>query len=82
VVGRVTDGDRPALFHYPAGVRLADGTIAPAARIGVFLADDGMAPWLLTPAGRAIMTAAAGIAASVTFRPAGMPGTGMPRTGM
>lgn len=58
VVARVVDEDRPALFHYPAGVALADGTTAPAPRTGIFLGADGVAPWLLTPAGRAMVLAA------------------------
>jgi hypothetical protein len=58
IVARVVEEDKPALFHYPTGARLADGTTAPASRIGLFFADDGLAPWLMTAAGRAIVTAA------------------------
>jgi hypothetical protein len=58
VVARVVDEDRPCLFHYPAGAALADGSTAPAARVGLFLADDGLAPWLMTGEGRALVTAA------------------------
>ncbi|WP_213452389.1 beta-N-acetylglucosaminidase domain-containing protein [Rhizomonospora bruguierae] len=58
VVARVVDEDRPALFHYPAGATLADGTVAPAPRIGLFLGADGPAPWLMGPAGRVIVEAA------------------------
>jgi hypothetical protein len=58
VVARVVEEDRPALFHYPAGARLADGTVAPAPRTGMFLADDGLAPWLMTSEGRALVSAA------------------------
>lgn len=58
VVARVVDEDRPALFHYPSGAGLADGTSAPAPRIGLFLGADGPAPWLLNEAGRAIVEAA------------------------
>jgi hypothetical protein len=58
VVARVADEDRAVLFHYPAGADLADGTTAPAPRIGVFLGADGAAPWLVTPEGHAIVTAA------------------------
>jgi hypothetical protein len=57
VVARVIDDDRPAVFHYPAGTRLCDGTTAPAHRTGLFLGPDGLAPWLLTEAGRAIVRA-------------------------
>ncbi|MEV0330723.1 protein O-GlcNAcase [Micromonospora echinospora] len=58
VVARVTDEDRAVLFHYPAGVELADGSPAPARRIGVFLSVDGPAPWLVTPEGYALVAAA------------------------
>jgi hypothetical protein len=58
VVARVPGDERAAVFHYPAGARLADGTTAPAPRIGVHLAGDGMAPWLMTAEGRAIIAAA------------------------
>jgi hypothetical protein len=58
VVARVAGEDRPALFHYPAGATLADGSTAPAPRTGLFLAGDGPAPWLLTGAGRAMVAAA------------------------
>jgi hypothetical protein len=58
VVARTADDGHPALFHYPAGARLADGSIAPAARIGLFLADDGLAPWVVNDAGRALVEAA------------------------
>nr|WP_281199109.1 beta-N-acetylglucosaminidase domain-containing protein [Micromonospora pallida] len=58
VVARVADEDRAVLFHYPAGIDLADGTTAPASRIGIFLGADAAAPWLVTPEGHAIVTAA------------------------
>ncbi len=58
IVARTADGDRAAVFHYPAGARLADGNPAPAPRIGIFLADDGLAPWVVTDEGRALVTAA------------------------
>ncbi|GAA0495942.1 hypothetical protein Ade02nite_17890 [Paractinoplanes deccanensis] len=58
VVARPSDDDRAALFHYPRGSRLADGTTAAGPRTGVFLPEEGMAPWLLTAEARAILTAA------------------------
>jgi hypothetical protein len=58
VVARTVDEDRPAVFRYPAGARLADGTTAPAVRIGLFLAADGPAAWLLSDQGRAMVAAA------------------------
>lgn len=57
VVAR-TDEDRPAVFHYPRGARLADGTTAPAPRVGLFLGPDGPAPWLISERGHAILAAA------------------------
>jgi hypothetical protein len=69
VVARPTDDLRAALFHYPVGARLADGTAAPAPRIGVCLAAEGMAPWLLAPAGRAMMRAAVSYAGSLAGFP-------------
>lgn len=61
VVARTAEDGHPAVFHYPAGARLADGSVAPAPRIGLFLADDGLAPWVLTDAGRALVEAAFGV---------------------
>jgi hypothetical protein len=73
VAARVVDEDRPAVFHYPAGAALADGGTAPAPRAGLFLADDGPAPWLLTAAGRAIVAAALDRTAPARTRAAGPP---------
>jgi hypothetical protein len=67
--GRADEG-RPAVFHYRVGVRLADGTTAPAPRTGLFLGPEGPAPWLLTASGRAIVVAALDRAAVATARPA------------
>ncbi|WP_327027884.1 protein O-GlcNAcase [Micromonospora sp. NBC_01740] len=58
IVALVVDENRPALFRYPRGARLADGTVAPAPRVGVFLGADGLAPWLMTAEGRALVVAA------------------------
>jgi hypothetical protein len=57
VVARTPAGDA-AIFHYPTGSRLVDGTPAPAPRIGLFLGGDGPARWLLTEDGRALVAAA------------------------
>jgi hypothetical protein len=69
VVARTIGDHRAAHFHYPKGARLADGTAAPGPRIGVCLAAEGMAPWLLTPAGRALMRAAASYAGNLAGFP-------------
>ncbi|MEH0970716.1 protein O-GlcNAcase [Micromonospora sp. CPCC 205546] len=58
IVALVVDENRPALFRYPRGARLPDGTFAPAPRVGVFLGADGLAPWLMTTEGRALVVAA------------------------
>ncbi|MEU4771615.1 protein O-GlcNAcase [Micromonospora sp. NPDC023644] len=58
IVALVVDENRPALFRYPPGARLPDGTSAPAPRVGVFLGADGLAPWLMTAEGRALVVAA------------------------
>ncbi|MFV2113775.1 beta-N-acetylglucosaminidase domain-containing protein [Micromonospora sp. LOL_025] len=58
IVALVVDENRPALFRYPRGARLPDGTVAPAPRVGVFLGADGLAPWLMTADGRALVVAA------------------------
>ncbi|MEO3778713.1 protein O-GlcNAcase [Micromonospora sp. B11E3] len=76
VVARAGDEDRAALFHYPAGARLADRTPAPAPRTGLFLAADGVAPWLLAPAGLALVAAALDQAAVGVPRQAGPPAMG------
>jgi hypothetical protein len=70
VVARTVDEDQPALYHYPAGARLADGESAPAARIGLFLGADGPAPWLMTAEGRALVAAALDQLAATAARPA------------
>lgn len=70
VVARTVDEERPALYHYPAGARLADGTTAAAPRIGLFLGVDGLAPWLVTAEGRAIVEAAVDQLARTPARPA------------
>jgi hypothetical protein len=64
VVARAGEQQRAALYRYAAGDRLADGSIAPAARIGVPLGGSGPARWLLTPAGQEVFAAAVRLAAS------------------
>lgn len=58
VVVRAADGGAALVFRYAAGDRLADGTTAPAPRIGLFLGNDGPARWLLTEDGQALVAAA------------------------
>ncbi len=58
VVAREADVGGAVIVGYAAGDRLADGTLAPAARVGLFLGPDGPARWLLTEDGRALASAA------------------------
>ncbi|UNX56274.1 beta-N-acetylglucosaminidase domain-containing protein [Georgenia sp. TF02-10] len=58
VVARTLPGAHPALFRYPAGAALADGSPAPAPRVAVFLGPAALAPGLLTEDGRAMVAAA------------------------
>jgi hypothetical protein len=58
VVVRESDSGAAVLVRYAAGDRLADGTQAPAGRVGLFLGSDGPARWLLTEEGRAMVAAA------------------------
>ncbi len=64
VVAEAPDGERAALFRYAPGDPLIDGTPAPAARIGLFLGNDGPAHWLLSPVGRELVAAAFSVALS------------------
>jgi hypothetical protein len=56
VIARGPEG--PAVFRYPRGAELCDGSAAPAERIGLFLTSVGPARWLLTATGRAVFRAA------------------------
>ncbi|GAA4424553.1 hypothetical protein GCM10023169_21320 [Georgenia halophila] len=58
VVARTVEGARPAIFRYPAGATLADGSAAAAPRIGIFLGRPALAPWLLSADGLALVDAA------------------------
>ncbi|MGN7800171.1 protein O-GlcNAcase [Leifsonia sp. 22587] len=57
VVAHDPESGRSVIGVTPAGSRLADGSIAPAARATFFLAADGFAPWLVTPEARALLLA-------------------------
>ena len=48
---------RPVLFAYEAGAEMPGG-VAPARRVGIFLAPEALDPWLLAPTGRALFDAA------------------------
>ncbi|MEU4565221.1 protein O-GlcNAcase [Micromonospora sp. NPDC023956] len=78
VVARVADEDRAVLFHYATGAALADGSEAPAPRIGVFLSADGPAPWLVTPEGYALVAAAVDALLTRIPRQAGPAGVASP----
>jgi hypothetical protein len=49
---------RPVLFGYERGAALPGGGVAPARRVGLFLAPEALDPWLLAPTGRALFDAA------------------------
>ena len=57
VVARDPESGRAVIGLTPAGARLPDGTVAPAARAIFFLAADGFAPWLVTPEARSLLLA-------------------------
>ncbi|MGO4534766.1 protein O-GlcNAcase [Leifsonia sp. 2MCAF36] len=57
VVAHDAESGRAVIGVTPAGSRLADGSIAPAARATFFLSTDGFAPWLVTPDARAVLLA-------------------------
>lgn len=58
VVARAVEDGSAMVFRYATGDRLADGGVAPAPRVGLFLGPEGPARWLLTEAGRALVAAA------------------------
>ncbi len=58
VVARTVTGAHPTVFRYPTGAQLADGSVAPAPRVAVFLGRTALAPWLMTEDGGAIVAAA------------------------
>jgi beta-N-acetylglucosaminidase-like protein len=49
---------RPVLFAVERGAALVGGGTAPARRVGIFLPPDGVEPWLVAPAGEALVRAA------------------------
>lgn len=51
-------GGAPVLARVPKGTGLTDGRPAPAERVAFFLAEDGLAPWLIAKDGHALFTAA------------------------
>jgi hypothetical protein len=63
VVAVAGEPPRPVLFVYEAGARMP-GAVAPARRIGIFLAPEALDPSLLAPAGRALFEAAVRYATS------------------
>jgi beta-N-acetylglucosaminidase len=58
VVARESDRGGAVIVRYAAGDPLAEGTPAPAARVGLFLGPDGPARWLLSEEGHALVAAA------------------------
>ncbi|MFP3467071.1 protein O-GlcNAcase [Leifsonia sp. SIMBA_070] len=57
VIAREPESGRAVIGFTPAGSRLADGGVAPAARATFFLAADGFAPWLVTQETRLLLLA-------------------------
>ena len=57
VVAHDPESGRAVIGVTPAGSRLADGSVAPAARATFFLSTDGFAPWLVTAEARALLLA-------------------------
>ncbi|MGH1550197.1 protein O-GlcNAcase [Leifsonia poae] len=57
VVAREPESGRAVIGLTPAGARMADGSVAPAARATFFLSADGFAPWLVTPEARSLLLA-------------------------
>jgi hypothetical protein len=51
-------GGAPVIVRVPQGTGLADGRPAPAERVAFFLAEDGLAPWLVAKDGHALFAAA------------------------
>lgn len=64
VIARSLDGRRPVIAHYGAGAELPNGDKAPASRVTFCLGGDGLAPWLMAPAGYALFNAAVDLLAS------------------
>jgi hypothetical protein len=64
VVARSMDSRKPVIAHYPAGAELPTGEKAPASRVTFCLGGDGLAPWLMAPAGYALFNAAVDLLAS------------------
>lgn len=52
------DHARPVIVYYSSGSRLPDATLAPGARVTFFLGSEGVAPWLMSAAGHALVDAA------------------------
>jgi len=64
VIARSLDGSRPVITHYGVGAQLPTGEKAPASRVTFCLGGDGLAPWLMAPAGYALFNAAVDLLAS------------------
>jgi hypothetical protein len=58
VIARAVDHHHPVIVHYPTGTTLPDGTLAAAPRVTSFLGSQGLAPWLVSAEGRALVDAA------------------------
>lgn len=64
VIARSLDSAQSVIAHYRTGAELPTGEKAPAARVTFCLGGDGLAPWLMAPAGYALFNAAVDLLAS------------------
>lgn len=64
VVARSVTGRQPVIVRYRAGAELPTGEEAPASRVTFYLGGDGLAPWLMAPAGCALFNAAVDLLAA------------------
>ncbi len=65
------DENHPVIVLYPPGATLADGSTTPAARLSFFLGSEGLAPWLISDAGHALLNAAVDYLLTGPVPPAG-----------
>ena len=57
IVAREPESGRAVIGVTAGGARMADGSVAPAARATFFLSADGFAPWLVTAEARSLLLA-------------------------
>ncbi len=72
------DEDHPVIVLYPPGATLADGSTAAAARLSFFLGSEGLAPWLISDDGHALLSAAVDYLLAVPASGRSAPGSPSP----